>query len=323
MSSVDSILMRPGFGGGFDPTERWDYANIKGIKGHSSRLLRTEREASGDMDLTGRRFLVTGAGTGIGRGVALTLAGMGADVGLHYSHTSDGAESTAAEIRAMGRNAVTVQADLSDVDAALALPAMIAEGLDGLDGVVNNAGITMNRPFLDTTPEQYDMLFNVNVRGMYFVTQAAARLMVPTGGGTVVNISSVHAYTAMVEHSVYAATKAAIVGFTRTLSVELIQVGVRVNCVAPGWVLVENQREALKLDDTFDEVEAAQILPAGFIGTGSDIGNLVAFLSTDASRYIIGQTIACDGGQVALMPATPSFREPTTVQYGRNYVPGL
>lgn len=275
------------------------------------------------MDLTGRRFLVTGAGTGIGRAVAIALAGMGADVGLHYSHAAEGAEAAATEIRALGRAAVTVHADLSDVAAAIALPTVIAEGLGGLDGVVNNAGITMNRPFLETTTDQFDKLFNVNVRGMYFVTQAAARIMIPAGGGTVVNISSVHAYTAMVEHSVYAATKAAIIGFTRTLSVELIQVGVRVNCVAPGWVLVENQREALKLDDTFDEVAAAQILPAGFIGTGGDIGNLVAFLSTDDSRYIIGQTIACDGGQVALMPATPNFREPTTVQYGRGYVPGL
>jgi NAD(P)-dependent dehydrogenase (short-subunit alcohol dehydrogenase family) len=275
------------------------------------------------MDLTGRKFLVTGAGTGIGRGVALALAGMGADVGLHYLHEPEGAQSAAEEIRALGRSAVTVQGDLSNVDEALALPATIAAGLGGLDGVVNNAGITMNRSFLDTTPGQFDTLFNVNVRAMYFVTQAAARLMIPRGGGTVVNVSSVHAYGAIVEHSVYAATKAAIVGFTRTLSVELIQVGIRVNCVAPGWVLTENQRTALKLDDSFDEIAAAQVMPAGFIGTGSDIGNLVAFLSTDDSRYIIGQTINCDGGQSALMPATGNFREPTTVRYGQGYVPGI
>lgn len=275
------------------------------------------------MNLTGRKILVTGAGTGIGRGVALTLASLGADVGLHFLDEEDGAESAAEEIRSMGRAAVAVQGDLSKLDQTLALPAAVADGLGGLDGVVNNAGITMNRSFFDTTPDQYDSLFNVNVRAMYFVSQSAARLMVASGGGTIVNISSVHAYGAMVEHSVYAATKAAIVGLTRTLSIELVQLGIRVNCVAPGWVLTENQRAALKIDDDFDEIAAAQILPVGFIGTGGDIGNLVAFLSSDASRYIVGQTVACDGGQSALMPATTNFREPTAVQYGQGYVPGL
>ena len=147
--------------------------------------------------------------------------------------------------------------------------------------------------------------------------------MVPKAGGTIVNISSVHAYTAMVEHSVYAATKAAIVGFTRTLSLELIQLGIRVNCIASGWVLVENQRKVLGLDDSFDEVEAGQILPSGFIGKGEDIGKLAAFLSSTDSRYIIGQTITCDGGQTTVMPATPNFRSPVGVQYGKGYVPGL
>ena len=275
------------------------------------------------MDLSGRKILVTGAGTGIGRSVAIHLAGQGADIAVHYSHSDDGAVSAVDEIRAMGRRASALHADLGDVEQALRLPNAAAEVLGGLDGVINNAGITMNMAFQDTTPEQFDTLFNVNIRGMFFVSQSATRIMVPKAGGTIVNISSVHAYTAMVEHSVYAATKAAIVGFTRTLSLELIQLGIRVNCIASGWVLVENQRKVLGLDDSFDEVEAGQILPSGFIGKGEDIGKLAAFLSSPDSRYIIGQTITCDGGQTTVMPATPNFRSPVGVQYGKGYVPGL
>lgn len=275
------------------------------------------------MDLSGRKILVTGAGTGIGRSVAIHLAGQGADIAVHYSHSDDGAVSAVDEIRAMGRRASALHADLGDVEQALRLPNAAAEVLGGLDGVINNAGITMNMAFQDTTPEQFDTLFNVNIRGMFFVSQSATRIMVPKAGGTIVNISSVHAYTAMVEHSVYAATKAAIVGFTRTLSLELIQLGIRVNCIASGWVLVENQRKVLGLDDSFDEVEAGQILPSGFIGKGEDIGKLAAFLSSTDSRYIIGQTITCDGGQTTVMPATPNFRSPVGVQYGKGYVPGL
>jgi len=272
-------------------------------------------------DLAGRRFLVTGAATGIGRGVAIRLAELGTDVALHYSHSSEGAETALATINRLGRSGAVMQADLGDASAARALPRRAADALGGLDGLVNNAGITMNRALLDTTVEQYDTLFNVNMRGMYFCTQGAAEIMRAHGFGTIVNLSSVHAYGGIVEHSVYAATKAAIVGFTRTTSIELIQMGIRMNCIASGWVLVENQRKVLGSD--FDEREAGRVLPAGFIGTGDDMGNLVAFLSSDPSRYIVGQTIVCDGGQTTLLPATGNFREPANVQYGQGYVPGL
>lgn len=271
--------------------------------------------------LAGRTFLVTGAGTGIGRGVAIRLAELGADIALHYSHSSAGAESALEEIFALGRRGAVMQADLGDALAARALPMRAAEALGGLDGLVNNAGITMNRGLLDTTVEQFDTLFNVNVRGMFFCTQGAVEVMEARAFGTIVNISSVHAYGGIVEHSVYAATKAAIVGFTRTTSIELIQRGIRMNCIASGWVLVENQRKAL--GEEFDECEAAKGLPVGFIGTSEDMGNLVAFLSTDQSRYIVGQTIVCDGGQTTLLPATGDFRQPGSVQYGQGYVPGL
>lgn len=267
-----------------------------------------------------KRVLVTGAGTGIGRGVALEFAKEGAAVALHYSHSGAGADSAVAEIRRGGGTAVALPADFRDAGAARALPERAAEFLGGLDVLVNNAGITMNQPFFETTIDQFDTLFNVNIRAMFFATQGAADIMVRAGGGAVINIGSVHAYGAITEHAVYAATKAAIVGFTRTLSVELIQKGVRVNCIASGGVAVENQRR--ELGPEFDWQKAGRGVPSGFVGEPRDIGRLAIFLAGDESRYIIGQTIVCDGGQTALLPCTGDFRNPTTHLLGRGYVPG-
>ena len=267
-----------------------------------------------------KRVLVTGAGTGIGRGVALEFAREGAAVALHYSHSREGADSDVAEILKAGGKACALQADFHDAAQARGLAGQAAEFLGGLDVLVNNAGITMNQPFLKTTIEEYDTLFNVNIRAMFFATQGAVEIMLRNGRGSVVNISSVHAYGALVEHAVYAATKAAIVGFTRTLSLELIQRNIRVNCVASGWVFVENQRKVLGTE--FDEKEAGMGLPSGFIGEPRDIGRLAIFLSSDESRYIVGQTILCDGGQTVVLPCTQDFRTPMPQKWGQGYVPG-
>lgn len=270
--------------------------------------------------MQGRRVLVTGSGTGIGRGMAVEFAREGAAVALHYSHSAAGAQEAVQQIRDAGGRAEAFQADFTDVEQAQKLATDAIDFLGGLDVLVNNAGITVNRAFEKVTPEQYDTLFDVNVKAMFFVTQAAGPTLAKDGGGTVINITSGHAYTAMVEHSVYAATKAAIVGLTRTLSIELIQKGIRVNAIAPGWVLVENQEEAMP--DDFDEKDAALTVPAGFIGEARDIARLAIFLASDESRFIVGQTYICDGGQTFLMPGT-DFRNPAKVQYGGRYVPGL
>jgi len=270
--------------------------------------------------MKGRRVLVTGAGTGIGRGVALEFAKEGAAVALHYSHSREGAHSAVAEIEGAGGRAYALEADFREAAQARDLAGRAADVLGGLDVLVNNAGITMNQPFLETTEEQFDTLFDVNMKAMFFCSQGAADLMVHQGAGAIINVSSVHARAAIVEHPVYAATKAAIVGFTRTLSVELIQKNVRMNCIASGWVLVENQRKLLGPD--FDEQAAGKLLPAGFIGTARDIGRLAIFLASDESRYIIGETIFCDGGQTALLSCVPDFRQPMTEKWGQGYVPG-
>ena len=268
-----------------------------------------------------KRVLVTGSGTGIGRGMALEFAREGAAVALQYCHSDAGAISAVEEIRSFAGKGQAFKADLNDVAQAMELPAKAIDYLGGLDVLVNNAGITMNRPFLNVAAEQYDTLYNVNVRAMFFVTQAAVPTMIEQGKGAVINITSGHAFAALVEHSVYAGTRAAVLGFTRTLSVELIQKGVRVNAIASGWVLQENQRAMLPAD--FDEAKAGMVLPAGFIGQPEDIGRLAIFLASDRSRYIIGQTIICDGGQTALMAAAGDFRQPMKETYGKGYVPGI
>ena len=271
--------------------------------------------------MDGKRVLVTGAGTGIGRGVALDFAAEGATVVLHYCHSSQGSESAVEEIRSFGGNAKSIGADFRDVQSVRELGAGAIDFLGGIDVLINNAGITANRPFEATTPEHFDTLFDVNFKAMFFLTQAVLPEMIQHGRGSVINLTSVHAFAGIVEHSVYAATKGAIVAFTREVSLELIQKGVRVNAIAPGWVRVENHDKAL--GGEFDWQGAAKTLPAGFIGTPSDIGQLAIFLASDDSRYIIGQTLVIDGGQLAIMPNTGDFRGPREVQFGQGYVEGL
>jgi NAD(P)-dependent dehydrogenase (short-subunit alcohol dehydrogenase family) len=270
--------------------------------------------------MAGKRVLVTGAGTGIGRGVALEYGMEGAAVALHYSQSSEGAQSAVEEIRGFGGKAEMFQADLSQNEEIRKLADQAVKFLGGIDVLVNNAGITMNLPFEKVAPEQFDQLYSVNIRAMFFVTQALLPIMEKQGNGIVLNLSSTHAFAGQTEHSVYAGTKGAIVAYTRALSLELIQKGIRLNAIAPGWTRTENQELAFGPD--FDWGEAERSLPAGFIATPADIGRLAIFLSSDESRFIIGQTIIVDGGQSALMAVSGDFRKPRDqYHFGIRYVP--
>ncbi len=271
--------------------------------------------------LAGKRALVTGAGTGIGRGVAETFAQEGASVALHYAHSAQGAEEAASEINDSGGSARAFPADLRDLAAIDNMVADAKAFLGGLDILVNNAGITMNKPFLDVTPDQFDTLFGVNIRGMYFTTQKVVPDMLSRGAGAVINLSSVHASTGMTEHTVYASTKSAIVGFTRVLALELGPKGVRVNGIAPGWILVENHLKVLGED--LDRESLGEDIPAGIVGSPEDIGHLATYLASDESRYLLGQTIIIDGGQTSIMPLSGDFREPRKEQWGQGYVDGI
>jgi NAD(P)-dependent dehydrogenase (short-subunit alcohol dehydrogenase family) len=178
----------------------------------------------------------------------------------------------------------------------------------------------MNRPLADTTVEQFDRLYAVNVRAPYFLCQALLPEL-EKSRGAIVNISSIHAYEGYTEHSVYAGTRGAIVAFTRQLAIELAPRGVRVAGIAPGAVRVENQEEMLGPGADWDA--AGLNIPAGFVGLPRDIGRVAVFLASDAGRYIVGQTLVVDGGTTSWMPFGEQFKQPMSVRFGQGYVPGV
>jgi 3-oxoacyl-[acyl-carrier protein] reductase len=274
--------------------------------------------------LAGKRALVTGSGTGIGREIALEFGRQGADVVLHYGHSSKGAESAVEEIKSMGRRSTAFSANFEKSDEAVGLAQKAIEFLGGVDCLVNNAGITMNRPFLKVTPAQYDTLLSVNLRSPFFLAQRVVEDMLKHGGGTICNLTSVHGLSGAPEHSVYASTKGAIIAYTRTLGVELAHKGVRINAIAPGWVNVENHAKAIPGFDEKAAMEDAKVkVPVGRFGVPLDIAKLAVFLSSEDSSYIIGQTFVADGGTVALMSLISDFRNESQAHFGAGYVQGL
>lgn len=276
------------------------------------------------LKMQNKRVLVTGSGTGLGRQIALEFAHQGADVVLHYSHTADGALTAREEIRNMGRRCESFKADFNEVEQAIELGDQAIDFLGGIDCLINNAGICVNKPFLDMKPEWFDLLFHVNVRAHFFLTQRIVRDMLEHGGGAVVNISSIHGLSGAPEHSIYAATKGAINAYTRSLAIEIAHKGVRVNAIAPGWVTVENYYKAIPgFNEEDARKTAAEKVPLGRSGEKSEIAKLAVFLCSDDSGYIVGQTIIADGGTTALMSLISDFRNKSENTFGKGYVPGV
>jgi NAD(P)-dependent dehydrogenase (short-subunit alcohol dehydrogenase family) len=274
--------------------------------------------------LVGRKALVTGSGTGIGREIALEFAREGADVVLHYAHSDAGAKSAVEEIRGMGHNAAAFRANFDDVDEVAALGESAIGFLGGVDCLVNNAGITFNKPFLKVTREQFDQMYHVNIRAQFFLTQRIVAEMEKGGGGAICNITSIHGVQGAPEHSVYAGTKGAIIAYTRSLAVELAHKGIRVNAVAPGWVTVDNYYNVLPgFNEEDAKKDAAAKVPLGRSGVPLDIAKLAAFLCSDDAGYIVGQTIVADGGTTSLMSLISDFRHESSARFGKGYLPGV
>ena len=269
--------------------------------------------------MQGKRVLVTGSGTGIGRGIALEFAEQGADIAFHYSHSGAGAAAAVEQARKLGVKAEAFQADFTVLDDVVDLARKAIDFLGNVEILVNNAGITMNLPFGKVTPEQFDQLYRVNVRGMFFLTQACIASMLENGGGVVVNITSIHALSGMQEHSVYAGTKGAILSFTRQLAIELAPKNIRVNAIAPGSVVVENYAKAI---ESYDVAAHGRAIPAGFVGQPKDIARVAVFLASEDARFILGQTLIVDGGTTSMMSFNEDFRKPLTgIAFGKGYVP--
>jgi NAD(P)-dependent dehydrogenase (short-subunit alcohol dehydrogenase family) len=280
------------------------------------------------MSTDGKRFdkkvLVTGSGTGIGREVALEFARRGADVVLHYAHSGTGAESAVEEIRSLGRQATAFPADFDRVDEVQQLADRAIGFLGKIDCLINNAGITFNRPFRRVTLEQFDRMYHVNIRAQFFLTQRIVENMLKHGAGAVCNITSIHGVSGAPEHSVYAGTKGAIIAYTRALAVELAHRGIRVNAIAPGCVPVENHRKVVENYDVKALIQWAEnAIPIGRVGTPLDVAKLAVFLCSDDAKYIVGQTIVVDGGATSLMSLISDFRHELPARFGIGYLPGM
>jgi len=261
--------------------------------------------------LEGKLVLVTGAGTGIGQGVALEAARQGADVVLGYANSAKGAEEAVEQIIAMGRRALAIKADLGKVAECIRLVDEAAAFLGGLDGLVNNAGVTLTLGFLDVTEDHFNRIYGLNIRGEFFCAQQAVRHMLKRGedlkrrfpdkvwtGGSIVNISSVHGFSGAPGHSVYAGTKGAINAFTRELAVELCPLHVRANVLAPGSIEVPSYYTN---DPTYTREYGNSLVPWGRIGLPQDCGYIACFLLADASEFMTGHVLYFDGGLTAKM----------------------
>jgi 3-oxoacyl-[acyl-carrier protein] reductase len=243
------------------------------------------------VDLSGQVALVTGASRGLGRAIARTLARCGARVACVARDEAKLAE-TAEAIRAAGGSADTFACDVKSGEAVQGLVERIADSLGGLQILVNNAGITRDTLLPRMSDEQWDEVILTNLRGTFLFTRAVARPMMQGRYGRIINLASVSGMVGNAGQSNYSASKAGIIGFTRTVARELASRGVTVNAVAPGFI--ETEMTAVLGPAIREEVQKR--IPLKRLGAAPDVAEAVAFLASKASGYITGQTLVIDGG---------------------------
>ncbi|WP_298705736.1 3-oxoacyl-[acyl-carrier-protein] reductase [uncultured Veillonella sp.] len=246
------------------------------------------------MHLGDKVALVTGASRGIGRAIAIRMAQVGADVVVNYSGSEAAAQETVDAILALGRKAIKIKADVSNADEVAAMVEEAHKTFGHIDILVNNAGITRDGLLMRMKDADWDDVININLKSVYLVTKAVSKIMMKQRSGKIVNMTSVVGVTGNAGQANYSASKAGVIGFTKTCAKELASRGITVNAIAPGFIHTD------MTDVLPDKVKDAMVetIPMHRMAEPSEVANVAVFLSSGLSSYITGQVINVDGGMV-------------------------
>jgi len=247
-----------------------------------------------NIDLSGRGALVTGAGRGIGRAIALKLGAAGAKVVVNYNSSQSAAEEVVEAIKSAGGEARLYQADVSKNDEVASMINALTKEWGAVDILVNNAGITRDNLMMRMSSDEWDAVIDTNLRSVYYCTKAVLRTMLRNRWGRIISISSVVGLTGNAGQANYAAAKAGIIGFTKSIAREVGSRNITANAIAPGFIETDITASLPA------EVKEAMLksIPMGHYGQPDDVANIALFLASDLASYVTGQVINADGGMV-------------------------